>query len=93
MKKAGIAALLSAVFPGLGQWYNRQWLKGTFFLAAAILAIGWTWTSIPPLDSVLHSLESGEPITGLGDVILSLLVLLAIVLWSIIDAWRSSRLP
>ncbi|WP_339318844.1 ABC transporter permease subunit [Paenibacillus sp. FSL R10-2734] len=30
-KKIG-AALLSAVIPGLGQFYNRQWLKGLVFL-------------------------------------------------------------
>lgn len=30
-KKTG-AALLSAVIPGLGQFYNRQWLKGWVFL-------------------------------------------------------------
>ncbi|WP_339169813.1 ABC transporter permease subunit [Paenibacillus sp. FSL H7-0943] len=32
MRKKTGAALLSAIIPGLGQFYNRQWLKGLVFL-------------------------------------------------------------
>lgn len=37
-KKTG-AALLSVVIPGLGQFYNRQWLKGLVFLLVGSVGI------------------------------------------------------
>ncbi|WP_419885259.1 ABC transporter permease subunit [Paenibacillus sp. B-A-8] len=37
-KKTG-AALLSVVVPGLGQFYNRQWLKGLVFLLVGSIGI------------------------------------------------------
>ncbi len=42
-KSPNLAALLS-IFPGLGQVYNGQWLKGVFFfLAALLLALWFVW--------------------------------------------------
>ncbi|MFD0672556.1 carbohydrate ABC transporter permease [Cohnella sp. GCM10027633] len=38
--KTWAAAALSAAFMGLGQWYNRQWLKGLLLFA---IGIGGAW--------------------------------------------------
>ncbi|XID92167.1 ABC transporter permease subunit [Paenibacillaceae bacterium WGS1546] len=43
MQKKIAAAVLSAIFMGLGQLYNRQWIKGILFLAAG-LGVVWAFT-------------------------------------------------
>ena len=40
-----LAAILSVLFPGLGQFYCRQWGRGALFLVGSIL----TFALIPPL--------------------------------------------
>ena len=35
--RKGLAALLSALLPGLGQFYNRQWAKGAGFLLGTLV--------------------------------------------------------
>jgi len=40
MRKQTAGALLSALFMGLGQLYNRQWTKGILFLAAGLCLAG-----------------------------------------------------
>ena len=37
MKRNMIAAVLSGLLPGAGQFYNRQWLKGIAFLAPILI--------------------------------------------------------
>ncbi|WP_174703741.1 carbohydrate ABC transporter permease [Paenibacillus bovis] len=46
MGNAGIAALLSAIFMGLGQMYNRQWTKGIIFLVAELVSLYLIVTSL-----------------------------------------------
>ncbi|WP_017815769.1 carbohydrate ABC transporter permease [Paenibacillus shenyangensis] len=46
MGNAGIAALLSAIFMGLGQMYNRQWAKGIIFLLAELVSLYLIVTSL-----------------------------------------------
>ena len=77
-----VAFFLSSVFPGLGQFYNRQALKGGAFLVAGI-ALSWLIGRAVPTD--LMALASAPVGT---DAILLLSLLLAIWLWSAIDAWR-----
>jgi hypothetical protein len=81
-RRAIVAFFLSGVFPGLGQFYNRQALKGGVFLAAGI-ALSWLVGRVVPTDlTALASAKVG------ADAILLLSLLLAIWLWSAIDAWR-----
>ena len=87
--KPGIAAFLSAVFPGLGQWYNGERLKGVGFFTAAGILLVWAGTSLPSEDSLLQALERGEPVDGMGRIAVILVVVLVIACWSIVDAWRS----
>ncbi|WP_226011788.1 zinc ribbon domain-containing protein [Halomicrobium salinisoli] len=37
-----VAAILSALFPGLGQIYNRELMRGIAFIVGALLAMGST---------------------------------------------------
>jgi hypothetical protein len=75
-----IALILSVVFPGLGQFYNRQPGKGAAFLAAGIVLTWFFGRAIP-----------ADPLTLLqpeARLIVPLCVLLLVWLWSVIDAWR-----
>ena len=77
-----VAALLSGLFPGLGQLYNRQWRKAFLFFAGGVLASGATlFVDIAP-DDLLAALR----------VLLLLSVpFLALALWSVIDAYRAAK--
>jgi len=77
-----VAFFLSGVFPGLGQLYNRQALKGGAFLVAGV-ALSCLIGRMVPTDLVaLASASVGT------DAILLVCLLLAIWVWSVIDAWR-----
>ena len=81
-RRAIVAFFLSGVFPGLGQFYNHQALKGGAFLAAGI-ALSWLIGRVVPTDLIALASAAVGP-----DAILLLCLLLAIWLWSAIDAWR-----
>jgi hypothetical protein len=87
-----VAALLSAVLPGLGQFYNRQWGKGaSFLLATLIIDSGLDVTS--DTMSVFHSAflgGQGDPV-NVGSFVLRILPLVAIAMWSITDAARTAK--
>lgn len=83
-RRRKIAALiLSGVFPGLGQFYNREPLKAAAFLVVGIVLSWYLGRALPPDPEGL-----ARP--GTAGVVL-LCVLLAIWLWSIIDAWHASN--
>ncbi|OLE38635.1 MAG: hypothetical protein AUG00_04730 [Candidatus Rokubacteria bacterium 13_1_20CM_2_70_7] len=75
-----VALVLSGVFPGLGQFYNRQPIKGVVFLGAGIV-LSWVLGRAVPTDP--QALAQ----TGAALIVL-LCVLLALWLWSIVDAWQ-----
>ncbi len=75
-----IALILSGIFPGLGQFYNRQHVKGVAFLVAGVV-LNWLLARAFPAD-VLALVRPG------ANLIVLLCVLLALWLWSVIDAWR-----
>jgi Family of unknown function (DUF5683) len=78
-----IALILSGVFPGLGQFYNRRYVKGGIFFVAAA-ALSWFTGREVPVDPLALTQPRVE-------LVLPLLTLLGLWLWSIIDAWRSAR--
>jgi hypothetical protein len=87
-----LAALLSAVLPGLGQFYNRQWTKGTSFLVATLVAdagLGVTSETITMFQSAFLGV-SGTSV-NIGGFVLRMLPLAAIATWSITDAARTAR--
>ena len=77
-----VALVLSGIFPGLGQLYNRQWKKGAAFVLAGVLLL---WLASRALPGDLEGLVAEPP--G-GMVLGEMLLLLAVWLWSVIDAWR-----
>ena len=77
-----VALILSGVFLGLGQLYNRQLLKGTMFLTAGVV-LSWLLVRTIPTDPTALAHAGAAPFV-------LLLVLLAIWLWSLVDAWREA---
>jgi len=77
-----VALILSGVFLGLGQLYNRQLLKGTMFLTARVV-LSWLLVRTIPIDPTALAHAGAAPVV-------LLLVLLAIWLWSLVDGWREA---
>lgn len=82
-----LAAFLSGIFPGLGQLYNRQWLKGLLFAVVAAL------TGFGPLSPLNVDIDLDAPAVGLRTLLIASLPFLAIALWSVVDAFRCARGP
>ena len=76
------AFFLSGIFPGLGQLYNRDFVKGVLFLVVGV-ALSWLIERAVPTDLLTPTLESR--------LLVPLFLLLAIWTWSVIDAWRARR--
>ncbi len=79
-RRKTVALVLSGIFPGLGQLYNRQPFKGAVFVALG-LVLSWLTGRAVPTDP--------QALARTGAALLAPLVaLLAVSLWSVIDAWR-----
>jgi TM2 domain-containing membrane protein YozV len=79
-RRQTIALVLSGIFPGLGQFYNRQLVKGGL---SVILAGVLSW--------LIGRAMPAEPLALVhpgAALVVPTVVLLAFWLWSIIDAWR-----
>jgi hypothetical protein len=85
MKNPRAAAVLSAIFPGLGQFYNRQWFKGFGFFIASVML-----TQVMAEQFSMENLLAGDR-SGAGKELGLLLVLLSLLVWSMLDAYRSAR--
>ena len=77
-----VALVLSGIFPGLGQFYNRQPVKGAAFVVAGVV-LSWLLVRTIPTDPTALAHVGAAPFV-------LLLVLLAIWLWSLVDAWREA---
>ena len=75
-----VGLILSGIFPGLGQLYNREYLKGLLFAAAGAV-LSWLASRLIPADLLALAQPSGA-------LMLLLAVLLALWVWAVIDAWR-----
>jgi len=83
-RRRTVALILSGVFPGLGQFYNRRPIKGAVFLGLSVL-LSWLVMRAVPVDPArLAEQGIGLPAS------LAVLILLAIWLWSVVDAWRDA---
>ena len=77
-----IALMLSGIFPGIGQLYNRQPVKGAIgVVLGAVLT--WAAARAAPADPLALA-QPGADVLG------PLLALLAVWVWSLIDAWRAA---
>lgn len=81
-RRRAIALILSGVFPGLGQLYNREWIKGAALVIAG-LVLSWVLGRALPrtLEAALAAPVAPSGLWALG-------LLLVIWLWSVVDAWR-----
>jgi hypothetical protein len=86
MKKQAIAAFLSALFPGAGQIYNRNWLKGGFFLAGSLTLGAELRRNLP-----MSAFVAGKPLAHSGFYILLVVGLLGLSAWSVTDAYRTEQ--
>ena len=77
-----VALVLSGIFPGLGQFYNRQPAKGAIGLAAGAV-LSWLAGRALPADPLALD-QTGFVLFG------PLSALLIVWTWSIIDAWRAA---
>ena len=77
-----VALILSAIFPGLGQLYNRQRVKGVIGLVVG-LALSWLAGRATPTDP-------RAVVQPPAALLAPLCALLAVWLWSIIDAGRTA---
>jgi hypothetical protein len=83
-KSNQLALILSGIFPGLGQFYNEDWVKGAaFFVASTILDS----TLFP--ENYLDILRLKVPLTI--DLAGRLLVVGVFRIWAIYDADRSVK--
>ena len=78
-----IALTLSGIFPGLGQFYNHQPLKGIGFVAVGVVLSWLAGRAVP--DDLLAMKPLGMAL------ILPIGALLIVSCWSLIDAWRGAR--
>lgn len=83
-KSNQIAFILSGIHPGLGQFYNEDWVKGIVFFVSFFFLNGLL---LP--ESYLDILRMKVPMTG--HLFLRLLLLGAFWVVSIYDADRSAK--
>ena len=81
MKKRIVGFILSALLPGAGQIYSRQWIKGGLFLVAAMVFSGLIRRA-----SMGQSFFLGQAIF-LGNSVFIHLLLLSLALWSAMDVF------
>ena len=86
-KNPWIAGILSGVLPGLGQFYNRQWLKGIGFLLGTLVVDGVLGVTA----GMIKFFQSGAPPENTGQFLFGALIVLALVIWSISDAARTAQ--
>src|SRR5437016_14486654 len=86
-KNPWVAGTLSGVLPGLGQFYNRQWLKGVGFLLGTLIVDGVLGVTA----GMIKFFQSGAPPENTGQFLFGALIVLVIVIWSITDAARTAK--
>jgi hypothetical protein len=80
-----LAVVLSGLFPGLGQLYNRQRLKALLFVVGGLV------TAFGPFNPLDVDIDLNDPAAGLRKVLLASLPFLAVAVWSVIDAYVTAR--
>jgi len=75
-----VGFILSGIFPGLGQLYNREYLKGVLFIIPGAV-LNWLTFRAAPTDLLTLAQPSAK-------LMLLLAALLAVWAWAIIDAWK-----
>lgn len=82
-----VAGILSGVVPGLGQFYNRQWLKGVGFLLGALVVDGMLSVSA----DMIKFFQAGALPESTVQFLFGSFIVLVIAIWSIADAVRTAK--
>ncbi|HLG23032.1 MAG TPA: hypothetical protein VI382_09465 [Candidatus Manganitrophaceae bacterium] len=85
-KSNRVAFILSGLMPGLGQFYNQDWLKGIGFFIGAIVM-----TEISLSGISWEMIFRGDTPVSFGSLLFRLAALAAFWIWSIVDADRSAQ--
>jgi hypothetical protein len=80
-----LAAVLSGLFPGIGQLYNRQFRKGALFVTAGIVA------GFGPFSPAAAHLDLDNPTVALEKTLITSIPFIVINLWAVIDAYRVAK--
>lgn len=81
-----VAALLSALLPGLGQLCCRQWGRGAAFMAGAIgVDAGLDVTA-----SMMAFVRTGVVPSSRGQFLIGTLIAAGLAVWSMLDARRTA---
>ena len=83
-KSNQIAFILSGIYPGLGQFYNEDWLKGVVFFVSSFFLNGYL---LP--ESYIDIIRMKVPLSG--ELLLRLLLLGSFWVLSVYDADRSAK--
>lgn len=83
-KSNQLALILSGIVPGLGQFYNEDWVKGTAFFVVSTLLDSFIFP-----ENYLDLLRLKVPLTR--DLAGRLLVIGVFRIWAIYDADRSVK--
>jgi hypothetical protein len=85
-----VAGILSAMFPGLGQFYVRRWRKGVVFSLVSLVTVGFGVAG-----GAFQSLKDCSDVGCLGWVtrLIVLIIFLPLAIWSILDAVRTAKRP
>jgi hypothetical protein len=89
-RRQGVAAFLSALVPGLGQLYNREWGKAAGFFVTLLILDGALGVSAGTLK-FFESVAAGIPPADGGTLVLRMLPILGIAIWSVVDATRTAK--
>jgi hypothetical protein len=89
-KNPTVAALLSGLAPGLGQLYCRQWGKGAALLVSG-LALDAALGVSDGLIGLVRGMAAGMLPQDSGAILLRALPLLALSLWSLVDAVHTAK--
>jgi len=80
-----LAAVLSGLFPGIGQLYNRQFRKGALFVTAGIVA------GFGPFSPAAAHLDLDNPTVALEKTLITSIPFIVINLWAVVDAYRVAK--
>ncbi len=84
--------LLSLCLPGLGQLYNRDWMKAALFLAPTVLLIVHLNSVAAALQTLdVEAIMDGRQTLPLGSVAIDMVLLMGLLIWSGVDALYSAR--
>src|SRR5712664_3038632 len=94
-RNPAVAGILSALFPGLGQFYVGRWGKGRAFFLGFLVALGFGVSVLLLIYMKIGNYcgDVGCLPWFIGGYLILILTPLSIWIWGIIDAVRTAKRP